>query len=208
MIGFLSSASAAGYANRVTAFKQGLGQHGYMEGRNVAIEYRWAEDQSEKLPQLAADLVRNQASLIVAMGGSLTASIAKSATTTIPIVFMHGSDPVRLGHVASLNRPGGNVTGVTAITVETMQKRLEILRELLPKQDAFAVLIYRGNPNLETYSKDAEAAARVLNIRVDVLAVKDADNVELDSCGSCAQACRWHRIHGRSTFREQSRAPC
>ena len=134
VIGFLSSASPAGFRHRVAAFKEGLSQLGFVEGQNVAIEYRWAEDQYDKLPNLAAELVRKEVTIIVAAGGSQTAIAAKSATATIPIVFMQGGDPVQLGLVASLSRPGGNVTGITIVTVETMQKRLEMLKELLPKK--------------------------------------------------------------------------
>ena len=167
-IGFLSSASSSGFAHRVAAFKEGLGQLGFVEGQNVVIKYRWADDQYNQLPDLAADLVRDQVAIIIAAGGSQTALAAKSATKTIPILFMHGGDPIQLGLVASLNRPGGNVSGVTIITVETLQKRLEILRELLPKADAFALLVHSSNPNRKNYLGEVNAAAQALHVRVDV----------------------------------------
>ena len=160
-IGFLSSASSTGFAHRVAAFKEGLGQLGFIEGQNVVIKYRWADDQYNQLPDLAADLVRDQVAIIVAAGGSQTALAAKAATKTIPILFMHGGDPIQLGLVASLNRPGGNVSGVTIITVETLQKRLDT-SELLPKADAFALLVHSGNPNRKNYLREANAAAQAL----------------------------------------------
>jgi putative tryptophan/tyrosine transport system substrate-binding protein len=171
VIGFLSSASAAGYGHNVTAFKEGLSQDGYVESRNVAIEYRWAEDQYERLPALAADLVRVPPTVIIAAGSTAAALVTKSATTTIPIVFHNGSDPVALGLVSSLNRPGGNITGVTVLTVETVQKRLEILRELVPTADPLALLAHANNPNIETYSRDVAAAAQALGRRIDILTV-------------------------------------
>jgi putative ABC transport system substrate-binding protein len=163
----------------VAAFKEGLSQLGFIESQNVAIEYRWAEDQYDKLPNLAAELVRKEVAIIVTAGGSQTAVAAKSATTTIPVIFMQGGDPVQLGLVASFSRPGGNVTGVTISTVETLQKRLQILKELLPKTDSFALLIHSGNPNKEAYLRDVNAAARALRVRVDVIDV--AQESDFDS---------------------------
>lgn len=168
VIGFLSSASPAGFKHRVAAFKEGLSKHGFIESQNVAIEYCWAEDQYDKLPSLAAELVSKKVAIIVTAGGSQTAAAAKSATATIPVVFMQGGDPVQLGLVGSLNRPGGNVTGVTIVTVETMQKRLEILKELLPKANSFAVLVHGRNPNKQSVLGEINAAAKVLRVRVDV----------------------------------------
>ena len=167
VIGFLSSASPAGFKHRVAAFKEGLSKHGFIESQNVAIEYRWAEDQYDKLPSLAAELVSKKVTIIVTAGGSQTAAAAKSATSTIPVVFMQGGDPVQLGLVASLNRPGGNVTGITIVTVETMQKRLEILKELLPKANSFAVLVHGRNPNKQSVLREVNAAAKALHVLVD-----------------------------------------
>lgn len=168
VIGFLSSASPTGFRHRLTAFKEGLSQLGLVEGQNISIEYRWAEDQYDKLPNLAAELVRKEVAIIVAAGGSQTAFAAKSATATIPIVFMQGGDPVQLGLVARLNHPGGNVTGITIVTVETLQKRLEILKELLPRANSFAVLVHGRNPNKQSVLGEANTAAKALRVRVDV----------------------------------------
>ncbi len=132
VIGYLGPESPAVFASRVTAFRQGLGETGYAEGRNVAIEFRWAEGQHNRLPALAADLVGRQVAVIVAPGGAPGALAAKSATTTIPIVFEMGADPVAIGLVGNLNRPGGNLTGVSSLNVQVTPKRLEILHEVVP----------------------------------------------------------------------------
>src|SRR5262245_61537072 len=132
VIGYLGSQSPDVFASRVSAFRQGLGETGYAEGRNVAIEFRWAEGQHDRLPALAADLVRRQVAVIVAPGGAPAALAAKSATTTIPIVFEMGADPIAIGLVGSLSRPGGNLTGVSSLNVQVTPKRLEILHELIP----------------------------------------------------------------------------
>ena len=141
VVGFLHTGSAARNGGDAANFQRGLRETGYIEGQNVAIEYRWAEGLPDRLPALAADLVRRQVSVIVAPGGDVTAVAAKAATTTIPIVFMNGSDPVASGLVASINRPGGNVTGVSlfAGTVDA-KRRLDVLHELVPQVTAVAVL--------------------------------------------------------------------
>ena len=170
VIGFLSNASPDLYANRLRPFRQGLKEAGYVEGQNVAIEYRWAEGQNNRLPTLAAELVHRQVTVIVAGGGTPTAVAAKSATATIPIVFAVSSDPVKIGLVASLNRPGGNLTGVTSLNLEVGPKRLELLRELIPTATIIAVLVNPTNPNLaEPFTRVMKAAASTLGLQLHVL---------------------------------------
>jgi putative ABC transport system substrate-binding protein len=162
----------------VAAFRQGLHEAGFFEGGNVAIEYRWADEQYDRLPALAADLVHRQATVIAA--NQISAEAAKAATTTIPIVFTTGVDPVQQGLVASLNRPGGNLTGVTTLNVELLSKRLELLRELRPAATVIAVLINPTSPSAETLSRDAQAAARALGLQLQILeasAERDFDSV-------------------------------
>jgi putative tryptophan/tyrosine transport system substrate-binding protein len=145
VIGILGSTTARGLANRLPAFTQGLKEAGFVEGQNVAIEFRWADDQLHRLPELAADLVRARVSLIVTFPTNVPARAAKSVTTTIPIVFFMGADPVQLGVVASLNRPGGNITGVSALGIDLVQKRLQLLHELVPNAKVFGILLNPDN---------------------------------------------------------------
>src|SRR6266852_3830502 len=169
VIGFLSSTSPQVYAVRLHAFAQGLKEEGYVEGQNVAVEYRWAEDHDDRLPVLAAELVHRQVTVIAA-GGSPSSVAAKAATATIPIVFETASDPVALGLVASLNRPGGNLTGVTNLNVEVGPKRLELLRELMPKATIIAVLVNPSAPAItEQFMGDLQAAAPALGMQLHVL---------------------------------------
>jgi putative tryptophan/tyrosine transport system substrate-binding protein len=158
VIGFLRSTAAAGSEHLVKAFGQGLTEAGFVEGKNIAIEYRWADDQLDRLPELAADLVRRQVAAIV--GNALVARVAKTATTTIPIIFVAGVDPVKTGLVASLNRPGGNVTGVVFDTVELTAKRLGLLNELIPNVAVVGVLLDPSLPDFTSELKDVEAAGR------------------------------------------------
>jgi putative ABC transport system substrate-binding protein len=169
VIGFLSSTSPQVYAVRLRAFAQGLKEEGYIEGQNVTIEYRWAGDHDDRLPMLAAELVQRQVTVIAA-GGSPSSEAAKAATATIPIVFETASDPVTLGLVASLNRPGGNLTGVTNLNVEVGQKRLELLRELLPAATNIAVLVNPSAPAItEQFMRTVQAAAPALGMQLHVL---------------------------------------
>src|SRR5499425_2223270 len=170
VVGFLGSASGEVTAERLRAFREGLKEAGYLEGRHVEIEYLWAEGNNDRLPALAARLVRRQVAVIVAAGGTPSALAAKAATATIPVVFGVAVDPVELGLVASLNRPGGNLTGVTNINVEVGPKRVELLRELLPSATLIAVLVNPTNPIIgEPFVRDLEAAARTLGLKVQVL---------------------------------------
>jgi putative ABC transport system substrate-binding protein len=167
VIGFLNSASPGGYAPFVAAFRQGLKETGYVEGQNVAVEYRWAEGQYDRVPAMAAELVRRQVTVIVAnTPGNLA---AKAATATIPIVFTTGGDPVQTGLVTGLARPGGNVTGVTQLGVEVAPKRLELAHELVPTATIIAALVNPTNPIDETQSRDLQAAARTLGVQLHVL---------------------------------------
>jgi len=168
VIGFLNGASPEGYARYVAAFRQGLKETGYVEGQNVAIEYRWAQGHYDRLPALAADLVRRQVA-VIAVGTIPAAPVAKAATATIPIVFTTGLDPVQEGLVASLNRPGGNLTGVTALAVEVGPKGLEVLHELVPTATAIAVLVNPTNPSAEALSRELQTAARALGLQLHVL---------------------------------------
>jgi putative ABC transport system substrate-binding protein len=168
VIGFLNSASPAPYARMATAFRQGLSEAGYIEGRNAAIEYRWANGQYDLMPALAADLVRRQVT-VIATGGIPAVLAAKAATTTIPIVFSTAANPVDVGLVASLNRPGGNLTGVTNVAVELGPKQLELMHEMVPKATVIALLVNPTNPNAETQSRDLQAAARTLGLELHVL---------------------------------------
>jgi putative ABC transport system substrate-binding protein len=168
VIGFLNGASPEGYAPYVAAFHQGLKEAGYVEGQNVAIEYRWAQGQYDRLPALAADLVRRQVA-VIAVGTNPAAPAAKAATATIPIVFTTGLDPVQEGLVASLNRPGGNLTGVTALAVEVGPKGLELLHELVPAATVIALLVNPTNPSAEALSSDLQTAARTLGLQLHIL---------------------------------------
>jgi putative ABC transport system substrate-binding protein len=170
VIGYLGSESPDVFAGRLRAFRQGLSETGYVEGKNVAIEYRWAENQHDRFPALMADLVRREVTVIVAVTGTPPAFAAKAATATIPIVFVTAGDPVALGLVASLNRPGGNLTGVATLTVELGPKQLEVLHELVPTATIIALLVNPTNPtNAETLSRQLQAAARTLGLQLHVL---------------------------------------
>jgi len=170
VIGFLGGASHDQYVERLRAFREGLKDAGYIEGQNVAIEYRWAEGKTERLPALAAELVRHQVTVIVAAGGSASALAAKAATSSIPIVFGTGVDPKEAGLVTSLNRPGGNVTGVTSLNVDIAPKRLELMHELLPSVTIFGVLVDPTNAAVaDAALRGMQEAARMFKLRLHVL---------------------------------------
>jgi putative ABC transport system substrate-binding protein len=169
VVGFLNAASAQSYAPLSAAFLKGLGEAGYVDGRNVTIEYRWAEDQNDRLPAMATELVQREVAVIAATG-TPAALAAKAVTSTVPIVFETAADPVQLGLVASLNRPGGNLTGFTQTNLEIAPKRLELLHELLPAAHVMALLVDPSNPAVaETTANQMRAAARTLGLELHVL---------------------------------------
>ena len=176
VIGFLRSAPMANAAHLVTAFRQGLKEAGFVEGQNVAIEFRSAENDLDRLPALAAELICRPVAVIV--GNTLAAIAAKAATTTVPIVFTTGGDPVRDGLVASLNRPGGNVTGVNFFVDELGAKRLELLRQLVPKATTIAMLVNPNSPDTEAERRDVQAAARAIGQQLLVLDATSARDIE------------------------------
>jgi ABC-type uncharacterized transport system substrate-binding protein len=177
VVGFLSTLSPSNMAaNVMNEFRQGLKEAGFMEGQNVKIEYRWAEGHYDRLPALAADLVRRQVAVIAATGGEPSPQVAKAATPTIPIVFMANGDPVAAGLVASLNRPGGNLTGVTIFGLMAAGKRLELLRQLMPKGGLIGYLMNPNNPNREL--DNVQAAARSLGQQILILNADDAREID------------------------------
>jgi putative tryptophan/tyrosine transport system substrate-binding protein len=178
VIGFLSGASSDGFADEAGAFRKGLGQAGAVDGRNVSIKYRWADGHYEQMPALAADLVIRQVAIIFASGGDASAQAAKAATTTIPIVFIFGGDPVASGMVASLGRPGGNVTGVTLALSVLEQKRLELLHQMIPASSTVAVMMNPNNPRAESDKSRIQAAAEKLGLRIAVVNVRNSKEFE------------------------------
>jgi putative ABC transport system substrate-binding protein len=173
VIGFLSPASSIAHAAYVAGFMHGLGETGYVEGRNVAIDYRWAEDQLDRLPAMAAQLVDRRVSVILASANSAAALAAKAASPTIPVVFVIGADPVKVGLVASLNLPGGNVTGVSSLLNTLIAKRLELLCELAPKTFVIGILVNPNNPNTMSDTKELQEAALSLGRQVHIVQAKD-----------------------------------
>ena len=177
VIGYLSAGSPGPVAPLMAVLRQSLAEAGFVEGRDVAIEYRWAEGQYDRLPTLAAELVRRQVAVIVASSNP-SGLVAKAATATIPIVFHVSSDPVRLGLVASLNRPGGNMTGVNSFVAELGAKQLGLLRELLPTAARIGLLVNPINANVEGVMKDATVAAATIGIQIDIVQASDSREIE------------------------------
>jgi putative ABC transport system substrate-binding protein len=179
VIGFLLNGAPGGpLANRLRVFRQGLAETGIVEGLDATSEYRWAEQHPERLPGLAADLVRREVKVIVTLGSTPAALAAKAATATIPIVFNVGGDPVELGLVASLNRPGGNTTGVTGLSVEVGAKRLEVMHELIPAATAFAVVVNPATPIAKIEAQDLQRAAGILGLQLHVLEASSETDFE------------------------------
>ena len=182
IIGYLSgqARTAGGAARDLAAFQQGLREAGYVDGQNVVIEYRWAEGQYDRLPVLADELIGRPVAVIVAVGTDFATRAAKAASTTIPIVFHTAGDPVQSGLVASLNRPGNNLTGVTTLNVEVGSKRLELMQELLPPgATTIALLINPNNPNSESLLRETQAAARILGVQLHVLRATTERDIEM-----------------------------
>jgi putative ABC transport system substrate-binding protein len=179
VVGFLSGQSPDGYGAYATFFREGLSEAGYVEGKNVAIEYRWARGKPDQLPELAAELVRRRVDVIAATGGVVTAHAAIAATSSIPIVFNSGDDPIQAGLVTSLNRPGGNVTGVSWFNVEASAKRLALLHELVPAATAAALLGNSKDPEFEPAVAVAKDAARTLGLQLVVLDAATPSEVEV-----------------------------
>ena len=179
VIGFLHRGTPDGFTARLRGFRDGLKESGYVEGENVAVEYRWGENLMDRLPALAADLVRRQVAVIAAPGGPPQALAAKSATTTIPIVFLVGEDPVRLGLVASLARPGGNLTGINVFSAEVSAKRLELLHTLVPGATRVAALVNPGNATTtQTTLKDLEPAAGAMGLQIQVFSASTPPEID------------------------------
>jgi putative ABC transport system substrate-binding protein len=179
VVGFLSGSSPGLFVPLVAAVRQGLSETGYVEGQNVAIEYRWAEGHYDRLPALAADLIARNVDLIVATGGAASARAAKTATLTIPIVFTTGSDPVESGLVDSLARPGGNITGVSILNVELIPKRIELISELVPEARIIAVLVNPNNAGTEPMIRDVPQVARAKGVQLPIL--KASTQSEIDT---------------------------
>ena len=207
VIGFLDSRSPDALADRLRGFRQGLKDSGFIEGENVIVVYRWAENQFERLPALADELVRRPAAVIVASGGPVVTFAAKAATTTIPIVFLTSSDPVRLGFVASLARPGGNLTGINFFNRELAAKQLELLRELVPAATRVAVLVNPANAvATETTLRDVERAARAMGLQIQVVR---ASTGRRDRCGLRGVGARASRrpVRRRGPISQQPASP-
>jgi putative ABC transport system substrate-binding protein len=178
VIGFLHSGSPEPNARRVAGFRKGLSEAGLVEGKNVAIEFRWAQGKDDRLPELAADLIRQRVAVIATLSSTAAAVAAKAATSTVPIYFLIADPPDELGLVASLNRPGGNATGITTLAAELAAKRLSLLHELVPKAAGMAVLLKPSHPSAKAVTASLQATARTLGVQLDVLAASDDREIE------------------------------
>jgi putative ABC transport system substrate-binding protein len=179
VIGFLNAGSPGPLAHLIAVLRQNLAEAGYVEGRNVAIEYRFAEGQYDRLPALAAELVRREVAVIIASGGNLAAPAAKAATTTLPIVFSVTDDPVKLGLVASFAHPGGNATGIYFFFSELVGKQLGLIRELVPAAALIGLLVNPDNPNADAVTTEATAAAAAIGVKIDVVRARDGNAIEV-----------------------------
>ena len=178
LVGYLHSGSPNAFEHAVGAFRKGLDETGYIDGQNVRIEYRWAEGHFDRLPELAADLIHRQVAVLVAQGGITSAVAARAATATVPIVFSSGGDPVALGVVSSLSRPGGNATGVSVLTASLGSKRLEILHQAVPTAGVMAALMNPNNASIEPQLKDIQAGARSLGVQLKILNASSAADID------------------------------
>ena len=203
VIGLLSSAGPDTYAHYIAAFREGLSKFGYIEGQNVLIEYRWAEGHYDRLPAMAADLVARQVAVIAAPGSTPGAMAAKAATTTIPIVFGTGADPVKLGLVASLNRPGGNATGISFLTSDLGAKQLELLREVVPNAALIAVLVNPTNPSTESINRSFQDGAARLGVRLVVLNAVSESDIEMAFATVVQQRAEALLVAGDTLFTER-----
>ena len=204
VIGFLRSTSLADATDLVTAFRQGLKETGFVEGQNVTVEFRWGEGQNDRLPALADDLIRRRVAVIV--GDAVAMLVARSATTTIPIVFSAGGDPVKEGLVASLNRPGGNVTGVHFFGGVLGAKRLELLRQLAPNATTIAVLVYPNTPNTEAERRDVQAAAQAIGQQLIILDASSGRDIDM-AFATFVQRGAGALLVGSSAFMVSQREP-
>jgi putative ABC transport system substrate-binding protein len=178
VIGFLHAGAPGPNAKRVVGFRKGLSEAGFVEGRNVAIEFHWADSQNDRLPEMAADLLRRQVAVIATLSSNVATLAAKAATTTIPIVFTYGSDPVEAGIVASLSRPGGNITGISTLNAELTAKRLGLMHELAPQSGSIAVLVNPTNPSVEQVSRDLQATATKLGLQIHIVHASNERELE------------------------------
>jgi len=204
VVGWLGATTAAPFAPSVEAFRRGLSETGFVDGHNVKIEYRWAENRYEQLPAMAADLVSRKVDAIVASGQSAAALAAKTATATIPIVFEFGADPIKVGLVPNLNRPGGNVTGITIFSNELNSKKLEILHGLVPATEAIALLVNPDGPTADSAVQDTQEAAHALGRRLLVLRASNEREIDTAWAGLVEQKCRRARRRaGRILIRDR-----